>query len=322
MYHVELRQFPHNFCHFNLSDAELAAIVEPWKRGEPIEVGDRKWSPHQAKIRILEGPELALQELSMGRGWRAAERRSRDVTDRVLATAPPPPAATPPPGPAPRAPARRAVPGSPTRSPRWSRSGPCWVLRLRGCSTRGVRRPPATPRCRRVRPWRSPKRTFAGPQRERKRTLRAADPPTVHFASEPGGRSSVGRAPGCGPGGRGFESPRSPLVRPCQYGAQADASPYQRSRLPSLSPWYRGSSGATASDRVPRAIASLCKPAVPWGGPLVSVRRQLTRTIGGSSYSPSRTASAGSYMRRIGRNCPGGLGSQLARASGSAGSSR
>ena len=32
-----------------------------------------------------------------------------------------------------------------------------------------------------------------------------------------GGRSSVGRAPGCGPGRRGFESRRSPFVeeRPC-----------------------------------------------------------------------------------------------------------
>ena len=29
-----------------------------------------------------------------------------------------------------------------------------------------------------------------------------------------GGRSSAGRAPGCGPGGRGFESPRSPLRKP------------------------------------------------------------------------------------------------------------
>src|SRR6185503_4529824 len=29
-----------------------------------------------------------------------------------------------------------------------------------------------------------------------------------------GGRSSVGRAPGCGPGGRGFESRRSPLRNP------------------------------------------------------------------------------------------------------------
>jgi hypothetical protein len=111
MYHVELRQFPHNFCHFNLSDGELAAIVEPWKRGEPIEVGDRKWSPHQAKIRILEGPELAVQELSMGRGWRAAERRSQEVTDRVLATAPPPPPAPPPPGPVPATAPAPAGPG-------------------------------------------------------------------------------------------------------------------------------------------------------------------------------------------------------------------
>ena len=28
-----------------------------------------------------------------------------------------------------------------------------------------------------------------------------------------GGRSSVGRAPGCGPGGRGFESHRSPMIK-------------------------------------------------------------------------------------------------------------
>jgi len=100
MYHVELRQFPHNFCRFNLSEAELAVIVDPWRAGQPVEVGDRKWSPHQAKIRILEGPELELQELSMGRGWRAAERRSREVTDTLLATAPPPAPAPPPTGPA------------------------------------------------------------------------------------------------------------------------------------------------------------------------------------------------------------------------------
>ncbi len=97
MYHVELRQFPHNFCRFNLSDAELAALLGPWRGGQSIELGERKWSPEQAKIKVLEGPELELQELSMGRGWRTAERRSQDVTDRVLAAAapavsPPPPA--------------------------------------------------------------------------------------------------------------------------------------------------------------------------------------------------------------------------------------
>jgi hypothetical protein len=97
MYHVELRQFPHNFCRFNLSDGELAALLVPWRNGQPIELGERKWSPQQAKIRILEGPELELQELSMGRGWRTAERRSREVTDRVIAatTAPQTPTAPP-----------------------------------------------------------------------------------------------------------------------------------------------------------------------------------------------------------------------------------
>jgi len=89
MYHVELRQFPHNFCRFNLSDAELTGLLAPWRSGQPIELGERKWSPHQAKIRILEGPELELQELTMGRGWRTAESRSREVTDRVLAPVPP-----------------------------------------------------------------------------------------------------------------------------------------------------------------------------------------------------------------------------------------
>ncbi len=90
MYHVELRQFPHNFCRFNLSEGELAALLAPWAAGQVIEVGDRKWNPQQAKITVLEGPELELQELSMGRGWRTAERRSQDVTDRVLAAAPAP----------------------------------------------------------------------------------------------------------------------------------------------------------------------------------------------------------------------------------------
>ncbi len=87
MYHVELRQFPHNFCRFNLSEGELAALLTPWRAGQVIEAGERKWSPHQAKITILEGPELDVQELSMGRGWRTAERRGQDVTDSVLAAA-------------------------------------------------------------------------------------------------------------------------------------------------------------------------------------------------------------------------------------------
>jgi hypothetical protein len=85
VFHVELRQFPHNLCRFNLSEQELHTLVEPWAREQWIELGGRKWSPHQARLTILDGPRLAVQELSMGRGWRNAQRRSEDVTDRVLA---------------------------------------------------------------------------------------------------------------------------------------------------------------------------------------------------------------------------------------------
>ena len=112
MYHVELRQFPHNFCRFNLSEAELAALLAPWRSGQPIELGERKWSPHQAKIRILEGPELELEQLSMGRGGRTAERRSQEVTDRVLAAGPPQGVPKVPPAGAPHGTAAASPPAS------------------------------------------------------------------------------------------------------------------------------------------------------------------------------------------------------------------
>ncbi|HEV3034851.1 MAG TPA: hypothetical protein VGX72_08670 [Solirubrobacteraceae bacterium] len=87
MYHVELRQFPHNMSRFNLTEAELAAIVESWARERLVEFGERKWNPQQAKITILEGPHMPLEQLTMGRGWRAAQRNGEDVTDAVLAAA-------------------------------------------------------------------------------------------------------------------------------------------------------------------------------------------------------------------------------------------
>jgi hypothetical protein len=87
VFHVELRQFPHNLCRFNLSEQELRTLVEPWAQEQWIELGGRKWSPHQARLTILDGPRLTVQELSLGRGWRNAERRSEDVTDRLLAAA-------------------------------------------------------------------------------------------------------------------------------------------------------------------------------------------------------------------------------------------
>ncbi|HTB50191.1 MAG TPA: hypothetical protein VK701_04375 [Solirubrobacteraceae bacterium] len=88
MYHVELRQFPHNFCRFNLTEKELReAVVDAWAQGEWIEFGERKWNPHQAHLTVLEGPQLPLEQLSMGRGWRIAVREGQDVTEQLLVAA-------------------------------------------------------------------------------------------------------------------------------------------------------------------------------------------------------------------------------------------
>jgi hypothetical protein len=84
MFHIELRHFPHTTSRFNLSEDELRQIVIPWVRDEWIEVGERKWNPHEAQLTILEGPTLEVQEMAMGRGWKSAKRRSEDVTERVI----------------------------------------------------------------------------------------------------------------------------------------------------------------------------------------------------------------------------------------------
>jgi hypothetical protein len=88
VYHIELRQFPHNMCKFNLSEQELfGAIVNGWAQGQWIEMGERKWNPHQAKLTVLEGPQIPVDLLSIGRGWSNAQHHGEDVTERVLAQA-------------------------------------------------------------------------------------------------------------------------------------------------------------------------------------------------------------------------------------------
>lgn len=88
MYHLELRQFPHVARVFNLTREQLEQrFVRPWLAGSMIEHDDRRWAPERARLKILEGPELPPQELGMGRGWSTATRRSRDVTDVLIAEA-------------------------------------------------------------------------------------------------------------------------------------------------------------------------------------------------------------------------------------------
>ena len=87
MFHLQLRQFPHNHRQFNLTGEELRSVAEIWASGEWLAIGERRWNRHQAKITIIEAPRIPMQQLSMGRGWRHVERHGEDVTQRALEAA-------------------------------------------------------------------------------------------------------------------------------------------------------------------------------------------------------------------------------------------
>jgi hypothetical protein len=85
VFHVELRQFPHQARAFNLSREELdARILQPWCSDKPIDLQDRRWTSEKAKLTILEGPELRPDEIGLGRGWSNASKSGEDVTATLL----------------------------------------------------------------------------------------------------------------------------------------------------------------------------------------------------------------------------------------------
>lgn len=87
-FHVELRRSFHRAWAFNLDAEKLReTVVDPWRAGRPVELGEREWDPQEATLTILEGPELEPADLALGRGWGHAERSGRDVTAHVLAEA-------------------------------------------------------------------------------------------------------------------------------------------------------------------------------------------------------------------------------------------
>jgi hypothetical protein len=86
VFHVELRQFPHQARAFNLTREQLEArIVTPWMAEGAIDLDDRRWSAERAKLTIYEGPPLSRDQLGLGRGWANVTRAGQDVTARVLA---------------------------------------------------------------------------------------------------------------------------------------------------------------------------------------------------------------------------------------------
>jgi hypothetical protein len=88
VYHIELREFPHNTHAYNLDAARLqSTVLTPWVAEKVFEVGGRQWIPQRTTLTILEGPELPLHSLGLGRGWNNALRKSKNVTDEVLGAA-------------------------------------------------------------------------------------------------------------------------------------------------------------------------------------------------------------------------------------------
>jgi len=84
MFHLQMREFPHDSWRFNMSEQQMLAVVGPWAQGQTVEFDERIWHPEKASLTIFEGPELPLSQLSMGRGRSAAQRKGRDVTAQVL----------------------------------------------------------------------------------------------------------------------------------------------------------------------------------------------------------------------------------------------
>ena len=85
-FHVEIsRGFRQRARAFNLDEEKLRnTILDPWLSGRPIELGDKEWEPRDCKLIVLEGPELADTDLSMGRGWSNAEKTGENVTRRLI----------------------------------------------------------------------------------------------------------------------------------------------------------------------------------------------------------------------------------------------
>jgi hypothetical protein len=88
VFHVEIRRSLRRARAFNLSDEKLRrTVIEPWRRGGPVDLGDQQWDPAESVLTILEGPELKPSDLALGSGWNNAERSATDVTTHVMRAA-------------------------------------------------------------------------------------------------------------------------------------------------------------------------------------------------------------------------------------------
>jgi hypothetical protein len=86
-FHIEVGTGRRHARSFNLTEEELGrTVLDPWLSGRAVLLGDRKWTrgDEDSRLRILEGPELSIQDLAFSQGWANAERSASDVTSTVL----------------------------------------------------------------------------------------------------------------------------------------------------------------------------------------------------------------------------------------------
>ena len=84
-FHIEVATGRQHARSFNLTGEELRrTVLDPWLAGRAVLLGDRKWTRDDGELKILEGPELSVQDLAFSQGWANAQRSSADVTATVL----------------------------------------------------------------------------------------------------------------------------------------------------------------------------------------------------------------------------------------------
>lgn len=70
---------------FNLSDEELTRrFLAPLVNGRELVHEGQEFQPRKTRVTIIEGPELPVEQMGMGRGWGNVQRGGTDVTERLL----------------------------------------------------------------------------------------------------------------------------------------------------------------------------------------------------------------------------------------------
>jgi len=84
-FHVEISRGFRRARVFNLDADEVRrTVIERWRAGDPVRLGDRDWKPGECALRVLEGPVLDARALAQGQGWQNAERTAADVARELL----------------------------------------------------------------------------------------------------------------------------------------------------------------------------------------------------------------------------------------------